>query len=62
MWSDWMRKNEFCKDFSPIFISHDRHMFRILFYYAEWQEAYRKLQYDTREKALEEQSWGMKQY
>jgi len=37
-------------------------MFRILFYYAEWQEAYRKLQYDTHEKALEEQCWGMKQY
>lgn len=28
---------------------------RILFYYAEWQEAYRRLQYDTRVK---EQPWG----
>ena len=28
---------------------------RILFYYAEWQEAYRRLQYDTRVK---EQRWG----
>jgi len=28
---------------------------RVLFY-AEWQEAYRQLQYDTHEKELEEQS------
>ena len=28
---------------------------RILFYYAEWQEAYRRLQYDTR---IKEQPWG----
>jgi len=31
---------------------------RVLFYYTEWQEAYRQLQYDTREKEFEEQSWG----
>ncbi|XP_018370144.1 PREDICTED: uncharacterized protein LOC108765796 [Trachymyrmex cornetzi] len=28
-----------------------------LFYYAEWQEAYRQLQYDDREKEIEEQNW-----
>ena len=32
---------------------------RVLFYYAEWQEAY-QLQYDTRVKEFEEQ--GMQQY
>ena len=30
---------------------------RVLFYYAEWQEAYRQLQYDTRVKEFEEQRW-----
>ena len=30
---------------------------RVLFYYAEWQEAYCQLQYDTREKEFEDQSW-----
>ena len=29
---------------------------KVLFYYVEWQEVYRQLQYDIREK-LEEQSW-----
>jgi len=31
---------------------------KILFYYVEWQEAYHQLQYDIREKELEEQNWG----
>jgi len=30
---------------------------RVLFYYAEWQEAYRQLQYDTCVKEFEEQRW-----
>ena len=30
---------------------------RVLFYYAEWQEAYCQLQYDTREKEFKDQSW-----
>jgi len=51
-----MWENDFCKNFSPVFISHVRRTFReSLFYYAEWQEVYRQLQYDTHEKELEEQ-------
>jgi len=31
---------------------------RVLFYYVEWQEAYRQLQYDKRVKKFKEQRWG----
>jgi len=50
-----MWENDFCKNFSPVFISHVRRTFReSLFYYAEWQEVYRQLQYNSHEKELEE--------
>jgi len=43
MQSNGMRENNFCKDFSPEFISHVRchvRFERVLFYYAEWQTIY----------------------
>ena len=54
MRSDWMQENDFCKDFSPIFISHVQRTFRESFVLLCGSLS--STQYNTHEKKLEEQN------
>jgi len=53
-----LREDDLCEGFSYLSLISDVRFERVLFYYAEWQKAYRPLQYDTRVKEFEAQRWG----
>jgi len=52
--TDWLREDGLCEGFSLAYLS-DVCFERLLFYYAEWQKVYHRLQYDT---CVKEQRWG----